>query len=1286
MNLNRAEITVLAIDDDAAFCTILSHYLSEDPRYQVIATDSAEKALIILSEQQVSAVIADYQMNGMTGLDLLKILRAQGNAVPYFLFTGRGCEDVAITALNEGADFYLVKGEDPVPQFLLLRRQLGEIIARRAADAALRKSERENRRMLSLLKSTLEATESGILVESRDGEIVQLNERLLQITGLGRDEVCGSLRERFVAALLTRLIPEDRGDPDPTGNIPGLLRFQDGRVVETHVHPQFCEGVQVGNVWSFHDLTERITREEELRKSREQLRINFDSSPVSQLLLDENGIIREVNQTLTSILGFSREEVLGKRIEDLGIPSSSGRVRQFLEKTAGCRKYGSTEMVFCRKLGSPAIFLTDGLAISGVDGRIVQIQCTLRDVTGYRRAEERLRWAESFLEEMMDMLPQGICLTQGPDESIRYRNRRFETIWKETEADRKEADPGENLPLTAFFSRPGVEISPKEPIPGDDSREPGIGLSEIHIPGHRILRAYHRDVSEAIENSRNLWVFEDITRFKEQEEEIRNYARKIELFSRIIALSGRAARTESFCSQALGTVIPLMNVKAGVISLTGKVTGDLELIAHQGLSAGEPERFQRIPLSSLPQQVREGRGSVYSEDAEEFFTTLFGRPAPGPSTIIPLISEGVLIGSIILISHWKGIIPADELMILNGIGKEIGQAISRMQVRTELTATRENLQTLVNSITDMVFVVDKENGRILEVNTEVIRHLGYSHRELIGTPIREPSISHQAFFPADLFSDAGGVRDHALITADGRAIMVETSTAIGRWNNSPALFYVSRDISATLAAREQIRQSEARLRALFSSSPVGILLFDEKGRCTDLNKSALNILGSPDSGSLSDLTLSDLQVERDSMPGMGKEEASSHDLILDFFDADTAARFRSNRRDIAEVRVISSPLIHGNSGEVNGFLVLMEDVTHERQVLSLLRESDAFNRSLIANLPDLILLCDTDGLPLFFNPTTSAVLGLHDREENSIPLHHYVIPEQRNQVRRAIERCIRGEEINPFEVRISRVDTSFLDAIMQMIHVPYRGTDAALIVLTDITRRKEFEEKLERYSKSLQSTVDALATANKKLTLLSDVTRHDILNQVHVIVNYLDLVRTEELPGSCLDFLTQIERAIGMIHRQIQFTRSYQALGAHLPEWQNISDLIMLLQPSHLLICNEASGYCILADPLLPKVFENLLDNSVRHGRTATSVRVQAHLAGDGSLLIRWADNGTGIQNGEKERIFQKGYGMNTGFGLFLIREILELTGIGIRETGDPCTGACFEIMVPEGKFRPISS
>ena len=110
-------------------------------------------------------------------------------------------------------------------------------------------------------------------------------------------------------------------------------------------------------------------------------------------------------------------------------------------------------------------------------------------------------------------------------------------------------------------------------------------------------------------------------------------------------------------------------------------------------------------------------------------------------------------------------------------------------------------------------------------------------------------------------------------------------------------------------------------------------------------------------------------------------------------------------------------------------------------------------------------------------------------------------------------------------------------------------------------------------------------------------------------------------------------------------------------------------------------GAEVFADPLIAKVFYNLMDNAVRYGGKITTILFTVQESGDDCQIV-CEDDGEGVPTEEKEKIFDRGFGKNTGLGLALSREILSLTGITIRETGEPGKGARFEMTVPKGMWR----
>jgi signal transduction histidine kinase len=208
----------------------------------------------------------------------------------------------------------------------------------------------------------------------------------------------------------------------------------------------------------------------------------------------------------------------------------------------------------------------------------------------------------------------------------------------------------------------------------------------------------------------------------------------------------------------------------------------------------------------------------------------------------------------------------------------------------------------------------------------------------------------------------------------------------------------------------------------------------------------------------------------------------------------------------------------------------------------------------------------------------------------------------------------------------------------------------------------------------------------RNLDLFVDVTRHDLLNKVAALSGYVEIIRAGSTDPKILGYLAREQLLLTSIREQINFTRDYQNLGSRKPRWQDLGKTVRhaaamlppdITSPS----CTACDGLEIFADSLLVKVFYNLVDNSLRHGRHVTSMRFSSQKMTDG-LAIIYEDDGIGIADEEKESLFQRGKGKNTGLGLFLIREILTLTGITIRETGHRGTGVRFELLVPPDGYR----
>jgi K+-sensing histidine kinase KdpD len=216
-------------------------------------------------------------------------------------------------------------------------------------------------------------------------------------------------------------------------------------------------------------------------------------------------------------------------------------------------------------------------------------------------------------------------------------------------------------------------------------------------------------------------------------------------------------------------------------------------------------------------------------------------------------------------------------------------------------------------------------------------------------------------------------------------------------------------------------------------------------------------------------------------------------------------------------------------------------------------------------------------------------------------------------------------------------------------------------------------------------TKDALEMAIKKLNMLSSITRHDILNQIMGLRTFLELSREDLKNTRFADFIEKEDQAAEAIQRQIEFTKYYQDIGVNAAKWQDAAEVIHTavtqLNPQSVDVEEGVAGFEIFADPLIVKVFFNLMENSLRHGEHVTEVAFSARES-EAGLVITYRDNGVGITAEDKTKLFRKGFGKHTGLGLFLSQEILAITNITITETGVSGVGARFEITIPAGGFR----
>jgi PAS domain S-box-containing protein len=310
---------------------------------------------------------------------------------------------------------------------------------------------------------------------------------------------------------------------------------------------------------------------------------------------------------------------------------------------------------------------------------------------------------------------------------------------------------------------------------------------------------------------------------------------------------------------------------------------------------------------------------------------------------------------------------------------------------------------------------------------------------------------------------------------------------------------------------------------------------------------------------------------------------------------------------------------------------------------------------------------------LHVNPRFAEVIG-YSREEiiRDLKVQDIVSPENQDMVANNLRMRLAGDlKSLHYSFKARRKDGSTLDVEVAGTRTLYHGNPIIIGTVMNISERKLADQKI--------------LAAHRKLALLNNLTRHDIANRLTVLRGRIRLIRKRYTDPDLLAQLAKVDDAGRDIYQYLETARIYQEIGMSAPRWQNVHEMITQElaradQPS-LNVSLQVAGLEIYADPLSNRIFANLIDNTLRHGEHATGVRVTFYRA-NGGVTIVWEDNGIGIPAGLKERIFEQGYGSNTGMGLFLCREIFASTSITMRETGIPGSGARFEIAVPSFASR----
>lgn len=212
------------------------------------------------------------------------------------------------------------------------------------------------------------------------------------------------------------------------------------------------------------------------------------------------------------------------------------------------------------------------------------------------------------------------------------------------------------------------------------------------------------------------------------------------------------------------------------------------------------------------------------------------------------------------------------------------------------------------------------------------------------------------------------------------------------------------------------------------------------------------------------------------------------------------------------------------------------------------------------------------------------------------------------------------------------------------------------------------------------------ALTNKKLALMNDMTYQDLQDKITGLRGYVELANEATTDAERAAYAEKQTRLLTEIDRMIKNCKDYEQMGVNRPQWMSVATSIRIAasivsQGPGVSVESDVGDLEVYSDPLIEKIFFNLIDNADRHAQNLTRIRFSVKIQKD-ELVLTCEDDGCGIPEGKRKMLFNRGTGAFSGFGLFFVRECLSMNTMTIHENGEPGKGARFEITVPKGLYR----
>jgi PAS domain S-box-containing protein len=323
-------ISILLVDDQEDLLEISRLFLEKDGDLTVDTARSAEDALKKLRANAYDAVVSDYNMPGMDGIEFLNEFTGLALDKPFIIFTGKSREDIVIRALNSGADFYLQKSGDAKSQYAELKNMVHQAVMRRRVEEALIRSESNHR-------TVVECLDDSIYMVDKNCRYLFMNAYHQRRLGIMGEKYEGREYREFHTLDETTRFARAVTQCFESGKSLQDEYTRDGRWFVRRLSPVKNDTLE--RVFAVTVISAEITRdkkmEEALRLANENYRIIVEATQDSIYTVDTDGRYLFMNSHHKKRLGINGDGYLMKSYSDFHTPTEnsvfSDAIRQVIE-------------------------------------------------------------------------------------------------------------------------------------------------------------------------------------------------------------------------------------------------------------------------------------------------------------------------------------------------------------------------------------------------------------------------------------------------------------------------------------------------------------------------------------------------------------------------------------------------------------------------------------------------------------------------------------------------------------------------------------------------------------------------------------------------------------------------------------------------------------------------------------------------------------------------------------------------------------------------------------------